>query len=224
MHKKRGLTLHQLRTQQRQAQDRLVEAGLDLSASLNAALRTLGFADENDAPNQPDCEEESWGKLKVRFAAPVRWSGGTSSIRRPRARFTTEASAVTCIVPMPNSVVAGHANGNVFIWDTTGFAAVPLHQFEAHHVPIGSITILSQVDCIVTASAGRDRAECIGDSTVRLWSRSTLELQQTLPLHGAAARSMRQVSVTREDPINCLVLACNSRNTNQLQLLKSCAS
>eukprot|EP00929_Paragymnodinium_shiwhaense_P097894 TRINITY_DN59479_c0_g1_i1.p1 TRINITY_DN59479_c0_g1~~TRINITY_DN59479_c0_g1_i1.p1 ORF type:complete len:1387 (-),score=262.46 TRINITY_DN59479_c0_g1_i1:97-4257(-) len=158
--------------------------------------------------------------LVVRFEPVSRWKGDGRSAKRPKAKPTSGPSPVTCLTALVSSVIAGHANGNVCIWDTTGCSLLPLHHFEAHKVAISSLAYVPMLDCLVSTATGSDPDETAKDATLRIWDCSTMECRQTLPLHNASARCMQSLRLPGAKDAPCLVLGCDTRNFNQLQLLK----
>merc|ERR1712107_664116 len=106
-----------------------------------------------------------------------RWEGLGRGPKKPKAKAMEGPSPVICLATLASSVAAAHENGNVFIWDTTGRTAVPLHQFEAHRVPIGSMAVLTSLGCLVTAGTAKNREEAVSESLLKLWGCSTFELR-----------------------------------------------
>jgi len=159
--------------------------------------------------------------LVVRFEAFSRWSGVGRSKQRPLAKATAGPSPVTCLTALVSSVVAGHASGNVCIWDITGCSLLPLHHFEAHKIAVSSLAYLPAMDCLLSTSMGETVGENAQDSTLRVWDCSTLECRQIFPLHSALARCMQTLKLPGARKAPCVVIGCDARNMNQLHLMKA---
>lgn len=178
----------------------------------------------------PACKDgsDSTGILLMRFEAVSRWKGAGRGPRRPIIRPMKGPSPVTCVTTLVSSIVAGHEDGNIFVWDATGVSARPIHQFSAHKAPIGCMTVFPALDCIITGGGARTRAEAISDSVLSVWTCSKFELQQTVPLHGARARVVSPLEVYYEegkgkmskDTKPCLVVSTDTRQQRLLQLLR----
>uniref|UniRef100_A0A7S0AWA3 Uncharacterized protein n=1 Tax=Pyrodinium bahamense TaxID=73915 RepID=A0A7S0AWA3_9DINO len=129
-------------------------------------------------------------------------------------------SPVTSLVALISSVVAGHDNGNIFVWDVTGSSNLPIHQFQAHKVCISCMVYLPTLDCIVTTATAKTRKEAVSESLLRVWNCSTFELRQTVPLHGAGSRCLVPVSLEGKNGSSILALAKDNRQSTLLQLFK----
>lgn len=213
--------------------------GINVSESLGSALVALGLRENTE---RRDLGTEGV-ELTVRFEIVSRWKGEARGTRSPLSVPMHAPSPVTCLATLANSVVSGHEDGNVFVWDSWGTSSAPLHRFQAHRVPVSAIAVLTPLGCVVTAGRVRNREEAVSDSLLRLWSCVTLELRQTLSLHGAVARCLSPLAigsaiddimqavaaagdsdVKREKALQgvppCLAIASDSRQAKQLSLMK----
>jgi len=210
------------------------------SESLGSALVALGIREET--------KRKDFGFknvfLRVRFEVVSRWKGLGRGTRAPPSQPMPGPSPVTCMAVLAHSIVAGHEDGNVFVWDSSDRSSVPLHQFQAHRVPVSAIAVLAPLGCVVTAGEVRNKEEAASDSLLRLWSSVNLELRQSLSLHGAVARCLSPLALgagvdqimqaaeamanaegkAREKVMEglppCLAIGTNSRQANHLQLMK----
>jgi len=187
----------------------------------------------------------SGATLSLRFEGLSRWKGASRGTQCPPSRPMTGPSPVTALATLMSSIVAGHEDGNVFVWDSTGKSRLPLHQFQAHRVPVSAIAVLGSLGLVVTVGSPKTREQAHSDSLLRVWSCVTLELQQTVSFHGSTARCLCQldagcdlVSVVntldlvgddvdaREEWFErtvvppCLVVGVDSSSSRQLQLMK----
>lgn len=212
---------------------------VQVGEALGSALVALGLRDNTDRVDLG----AAGMSLKVRFEIVSRWRGEARGRLSPLSAPMHGPSPVTCLASLANSVVSGHEDGNVFVWDSWGTSSAPLHQFQAHRVPVSAIAVLSPLGCVVTAGRVRNREEAVSDSLLRLWSCVTLELRQTLSLHGAVARCLSPLAIgsaiedimkavsaagdsdqKKEEALRsvppCLAIASDSRQAKQLALMK----
>lgn len=144
-----------------------------------------------------------------------------------------------CIATLANSIVAGYEDGNVFVWDACGQSS-PLHQFQAHEVPVSAIAVLPPLGCVVTAGEVRNGLEAFSESRIRLWSTVTLELRQSVSLNGSVARVLRPLvlgaaiedimraaekagrSIEKREKVvpPCLAVGTDSRQAKQVRLMR----
>eukprot|EP00930_Biecheleria_cincta_P015802 TRINITY_DN13053_c0_g2_i1.p1 TRINITY_DN13053_c0_g2~~TRINITY_DN13053_c0_g2_i1.p1 ORF type:complete len:1284 (+),score=172.17 TRINITY_DN13053_c0_g2_i1:89-3940(+) len=215
------------------------QRSMNVSESLGSALVALGLRESTERRELGTEGVE----LAVRFEIVSRWKGEARGTRSPLSVPMHGPSPVTCLATLANSVVSGHEDGNVFVWDSWGTSSAPLHQFQAHRVPVSAIAVLTPLGCVVTAGRVRNREEAVSDSLLRLWSCVTLELRQTLSLHGAVARCLSPLAIgsaiddimqavadagdsdqKREKALRsvppCLAIASDSRQAKQLALMK----
>eukprot|EP00415_Alexandrium_ostenfeldii_P000935 UN0935 len=159
--------------------------------------------------------------LVVQFEVLSRWKGTGGGAKSSATKPMTGPSPVTSLVSLISSVVAGHANGNIFVWDVTGSSNIPLHQFHAHKAPISCMVHLPVLDSIVsTAMPPEKQKEAVSESLLRVWSCSAFELRQTLPLHGSRSRCLMPLDPEGKGTPFVLALAKDSRRSSLLQFFK----
>lgn len=196
-------------------QRRLHQAGLELHQKLTSALMSMGVLDVR----KDDSNTNAQSKLSVRFEIIDRWEGPNRGSKRPKAKPMSGPSAVTCLAPLVSSVVAGHADGNVVIWDTSGPLTVPLHHFEAHQAPLTHILVLSQLDCILTMATELPKTEDeVAESSARLWSCSTIELRQTISMYGSRLLSARSIKFADTVTASCVAISADTKMSHSLHL------
>eukprot|EP00927_Polykrikos_kofoidii_P039797 TRINITY_DN34103_c0_g1_i1.p1 TRINITY_DN34103_c0_g1~~TRINITY_DN34103_c0_g1_i1.p1 ORF type:complete len:1515 (+),score=247.19 TRINITY_DN34103_c0_g1_i1:98-4642(+) len=155
----------------------------------------------------------------VRFEIVSRWQRENRGPKRPNVKKMTGPSPVTALTAMLSSVVSGHENGNVFVWDTTGLSVVPLHRFEAHPVKITNLLHLKQLDCIVSTGSADEPGRPKSDSCVRLWNLATMDLRQTVFLSGLFPQTAIPLKLEGSADPPHLALASNTQHMNSLQLM-----
>lgn len=166
-------------------------------------------------------EEVPNGSLRLRFKVVSRWDGLARDRSQPLARSMPKASPVTCMMILSTRLFVGYENGNIFVWDVSGSNSVPLHQFEAHRVPISGIAYLQRGDVVVTTGLPRSREEAVIDSVMRTWSAANLQLQQTISLHTAATRTLIALSPdAQRKNAPCLALATETRQSKLIQMMR----
>mmetsp|Transcript_139529 Transcript_139529/g.256618 ORF Transcript_139529/g.256618 Transcript_139529/m.256618 type:complete len:1261 (-) Transcript_139529:86-3868(-) len=160
-------------------------------------------------------------RLIVRFQAIQRWIGSHRDRKKPLPRPLKASSPVTSLMTLGSRIVAGYENGNVYVWDTSNVSSVPLHQFEAHRVPVSGIAYLPALDCLVTTALSRTREEAGTESLVKLWKVSTLELRQVISLHSASTRCVLHLSHGSEARKGspAVALATETRQSKLIQIL-----
>lgn len=188
----------------------------DLSSSLKSTLSPQPAAQDQE---QNIFDDERF--LVVRFEVRSRWRGTGGGAKCPPVKAMAGPSPVMCLVALISSVVAGHENGNVFVWDVTSASTRPLHQFQAHKVSITTMVHLPMLDCIVTTAAPDRRKEATSESLLRVWNCSTFELRQTLPLHGATSRCLVRLGSEGKAGTACLALGKDTRQSCTVQLMKA---
>jgi len=166
-------------------------------------------------------EDEDRDKLLVRFEVVSRWRGFGRGAKCPPIRQMAKPSPVASLVTLVSSIVAGHEDGNVFVWDAKGTSSVPLHQFQAHKAPICCMSFLPEMNCVVTAGCVKTReGKPSTDSSLCLWSSSSFEKRQTVSLHGNTARCMRALSgLGAKDPPS-LAVGTDTSLSRTVQLLR----
>ncbi|CAE7259891.1 Tldc2 [Symbiodinium necroappetens] len=122
--------------------------------AIGSALVTLGLRNNTERVDRGTDDME----LYVRFQVVSRWKGLSRGSRSPPSVPMRAPSAVRCIATLANSIVAGYEDGNVFVWDACGQSS-PLHQFQAHEVPVSAIAVLPPLGCVVTAGEVRNGLE-----------------------------------------------------------------
>uniref|UniRef100_A0A7S2C8Q6 Uncharacterized protein n=1 Tax=Alexandrium andersonii TaxID=327968 RepID=A0A7S2C8Q6_9DINO len=158
--------------------------------------------------------------LVVRFEVLSRWKGTGGGAKCPPTRPMLGPSPVLSLVSLISSVVAGHQNGNIFVWDVTGSSSVPLHQFEAHKAPISCMVYMPTLDSIISTAMPMNRKEAVSESLLRVWSCSAFELRQTLPLHGSGSRCLIPLDTEGKEGSFVLALGKDSRQSSLLQFFK----
>lgn len=139
------------------------------------------------------------------------------SISKRKARKTMgkmveplkKASAVTCLVTTSYAVIAGHDCGVIYVWDATSAANSPLYRFRAHNGPLRSMHLVSQLDVIATTST---------DRVMKVWSVSTLELQQSLGVPCASDMLSQCFSGLLDAKRGLLVLGSDRKQCGLLQI------
>eukprot|EP00931_Biecheleriopsis_adriatica_P060987 TRINITY_DN36648_c0_g1_i1.p1 TRINITY_DN36648_c0_g1~~TRINITY_DN36648_c0_g1_i1.p1 ORF type:complete len:1279 (-),score=235.12 TRINITY_DN36648_c0_g1_i1:8-3844(-) len=207
--------------------------------SIGSAFVNLGF--------RKTTERKDLGingvQMVCRFQVVSRWKGCARGSRSPPSAPMPGVSPVTCIATLASAIVAGHKDGNVFVWDTSGRSSAPLHQFQAHRVPVNAIAVLAPLGVVVTAGEVRNGEEAMSDSLIRLWSSVNLELRQSVSLHGSVARCLTPLvfgagieetmhAIEKASQKNwppekvekvvppCLAVATDSRHAKALQLMR----
>ncbi|CAE7397140.1 Tldc2 [Symbiodinium natans] len=203
--------------------------------AIGSALVTLGLRNNTERVDRGTDDME----LHVRFQVVSRWKGLARGSRSPPSVPMQAPSAVRCIATLANSIVAGYEDGNVFIWDASGHGG-PLHQFQAHAVPVSAIAVLPPLGCVVTAGEVRNGLEAFSESRIRLWSTVTLELRQSVSLNGSVARVLRPLvlgaaiedimraaeaagrSIEKREKVvpPCLAVGTDSRQAKQVRLMR----
>lgn len=184
----------------------------------SAGLNTIG-SPTPDFPAQSEGMPNS--SLRLRFKVVSRWDGIGRDLAKPLARSMPKASPVTCMMVLSTRLFAGYENGNIFIWDVSGSSSVPLHQFEAHRVPISGISYLQQGDVVVTTGLPRSQEEPDTDSVMRTWSAATLQLQQTIYLKADATRNLIALNQdSQRNNMPCLALATETRQSKLIQMMR----
>lgn len=167
--------------------------------------------------------------LTVHFQVASRWQGLGRDRRKPLPKTMSKPSPVTCIMALASHLVAGYENGNVFVWDATGQSPAPLHQFEAHRVPISGLAYLPLVDSLVTTALPRTRIEAVKEAVMCIWSAADFRLRQTISMHSATTRCVVAMSTGAEKKGKkgksvfagpCLVMGTETRQSKLIQLLK----
>lgn len=208
-----------------------------VAEAFGSALVTLGL--KSEAKEREDLGTDGM-ELHVSFEVVSRWKGLQRTSRCPPSSWMPGPSPIRCLATLANSIVAGYEDGNVFVWDVTGQSASPLHQFQAHKVPVSAIAVLTPLNCVVTAGEVRNGLEGFSESLLRLWSSVGLELRQSVSLHGQVARCVRPLalgapieeimkaveaagkSLEKRDKIvpPCLAVGTDSRQAKQVRLLR----
>ncbi|CAE7744694.1 Oxr1, partial [Symbiodinium microadriaticum] len=203
--------------------------------AIGSALVTLGLRNNTERVDRGTDDME----LYVRFQVVSRWKGLSRGSRSPPSVPMRAPSAVRCIATLANSIVAGYEDGNVFVWDACGQSS-PLHQFQAHEVPVSAIAVLPPLGCVVTAGEVRNGLEAFSESRIRLWSTVTLELRQSVSLNGSVARVLRPLvlgaaiedimraaekagrSIEKREKVvpPCLAVGTDSRQAKQVRLMR----
>jgi hypothetical protein len=203
-------------------QQQLLATGQQLTQSLGTALEAIGLG-------YYAALEDHSGKLPslvVRFEVVSRWKGEGRSAKngRPVAKPMSRPSTVTCLAPLVSSVVAGHECGNIFIWDTTGTVTVPLHQLEAHRVPVSGLVFLPKLNFLVStgtgAKNGDKKLDASHESMLKVWNCSTMDCNQTISLQSASTRCLRSVVMRGSSSDPCIALGSDTRHSRQLRLFK----
>lgn len=162
-------------------------------------------------------------RLIVNFQAVTRWQGFGRDRALPLARKMTKASPVKSLLSMGSRIFAGYENGNVFVWDTAEGPSCPVHQFEAHRVPVSDIAYVPSLDCIVTSAFCTTRREAGSESLLRIWSVDSLELKQTISLHSASTRCLLSLTGDGEKAKKgslALAIATETRQSKLIQILR----
>lgn len=191
-----------------------------------------------DGPERQDLGTDGM-ELFVSFQVVSRWRGYGRS-RCPPSRYMEGPSPIRCLATLSSSVVAGYEDGNVFVWDVTGQSPAPLHQFQAHRVPVSAMAVVPPLNCVITAGEARNGLEGFSESLLRLWSSVSLELRQSVSLHGQVARCLLPLALgaqvdeimqqaqaagksleKREKAVPpCLAVGTDSRQLKQVRLLR----
>lgn len=205
--------------------------------ALGSALAFVGL--KNEVKEREDLGTDGM-ELQVSFEVVSRWKGLQRTSRCPPSRWMPGPSPLRCLATLANSMVAGYEDGNVFVWDVTGQSSAPLHQFQAHKVPVSAMAVLTPLNCVVTAGEARNGLEGFSESLLRLWSSVGLELRQSVSLHGQVARCVRPLalgapigeimkameaagkSLEKRDQVlpPCLAVGTDSRQAKQVRLLR----
>jgi len=200
-----------------EVQKQLHQAGRSINAKLAPAFAALGLTDEGNAPEHA----AEYPVLRVRFRAITRWRGKPEM--RPSFFPLTAPSPVTSLVTLVSSVVAGHENGHVFVWDLTGRSTVPLHQFEAHQAPVTALSYYPRLDTLATTGVGKASENSMAESQLRLWSCSTFRHQQNISLnYGSSARCLQYMELKNCESPNCMATAVDTRLRPTIQVLRFC--
>ncbi|CAE7256228.1 Tldc2 [Symbiodinium pilosum] len=206
-----------------------------MGEAIGSALVTLGLRNSTARVDRGTDDME----LYVRFQVVSRWKGLARGSRSPPSVPMQAPSPVRCIATLANSIVAGYEDGNVFVWDASGQSS-PLHQFQAHAVPVTAIAVLPPLGCVVTAGEVRNGLEAFSESRIRLWSTVTLELRQSVSLNGSVARVLRPLvlgaaiedimqaaeaagrSIEKREKVvpPCLAVGTDSRQLKQVRLMR----
>lgn len=138
-------------------------------------------------------------------------------------KYMMRPSPVTSILPLVTTLVAGHDNGNVFVWDITGITKAPLHGFEAHSVPVSRLAFLAPLDVVVSTGSAKNTMEAVTESTLRVWSSSTFQLRNEISLHGASTRCLKALEQDPQDGTEVvqppLLLGADTKQSRLLQVL-----
>eukprot|EP00913_Durusdinium_trenchii_P014214 g13340.t1 len=183
-----------------------------------------------DGPERQDLGTDGM-ELFVSFQVVSRWRGYGRS-RCPPSRYMEGPSPIRCLATLSSSVVAGYEDGML--------SPAPLHQFQAHRVPVSAMAVVPPLNCVITAGEARNGLEGFSESLLRLWSSVSLELRQSVSLHGQVARCLLPLALgaqvdeimqqaqaagksleKREKAVPpCLAVGTDSRQLKQVRLLR----